>query len=418
MAYIVERAGGFAAYYRDANHKRRSLGIFPTRKEAIIAGERAEIGILPETYINRTTLAEYAKEWLSREQGVLPTTVINYTSDMNKHVLPILGDRAVNTLSREDVEEMILALQQKGVSAHVVARCKAALSSCLRTLVPKVLPTNPAHGVKVKTPPRRNFKFLDLEDARRIVEALPNEGCRMFARFLAATGARYGEACEIRRKDLNFKTSEVEISRRAVDIGGKRNNGSRFRVIDGTKGGVDRGRTIVVPTSFMEELRAWCDSHNLRDNDLVFRADFIREPRGTASKAKKGSFTRGGKTFRHGTTYAYSTGQCRCEDCLQAIRDYRASRSTKTRTNLTGHLGNDQWSSIWKRAVRKADIGWSPRVYDLRHAFATQLLVGGVDIYEVKSLMGHATLDTTLYYLHRVKAQESKAREVIETFIP
>jgi integrase/recombinase XerD len=52
-----------------------------------------------------------------------------------------------------------------------------------------------------------------------------------------------------------------------------------------------------------------------------------------------------------------------------------------------------------------AGIGKSGGIHSLRHAFATHLLEGGVDLVTVQKLLGHHQLATTSLYLHLVSTQ-------------
>lgn len=61
-------------------------------------------------------------------------------------------------------------------------------------------------------------------------------------------------------------------------------------------------------------------------------------------------------------------------------------------------------------AIRKANIEHC-RLHDLRHTFATNLVMKGVDLVTLQELLGHKSIEMTRKYLHPTPENKRKAVE-------
>jgi integrase len=427
MAYAAKRGPRrYTGYFRDALGRRRSVGTFSTKAEALAAAVDAERhpGRMLSLNTEDRTYAEYVKSWLKSEDDITVGTKRGYESSMRKWILPLIGHLRVSEINPRVVKAMLAELSERGVSPHMRQQCKAAIGSSYRPLVPDLIPYNPTHGVRVNLPPAKEFDLLKPEEFKRIVECLPSQGQKLFAQFLATSGARFGEATEMRVKDFNFRANKISIVRRVSAPSATTAKGSRFEVLPGTKAGQDRGRHLPLPTSLMQAIEQWIKENSLCQEDLVFSRSLIAEVTYADDRIVEGdTFMKGKREFRHGTPYAYTGGDCRCNRCLTAVRSYRQGLrrrqgiKVRKRTNITGHLSNDQWNHIWRKAIKAAGIGWYPRTHDLRHACATQMIADGISLKEVMARLGHTQMATTARYQHRVEVEMGKAVESVTAFL-
>jgi integrase len=77
----------------------------------------------------------------------------------------------------------------------------------------------------------------------------------------------------------------------------------------------------------------------------------------------------------------------------------------------------DQFRSAWERAVERARLV-DFHFYDLRHVFASWAVQRGASLQEVKDLLGHHSLATTLRYDHRAPEHPHSAVACLDTTPP
>jgi len=55
---------------------------------------------------------------------------------------------------------------------------------------------------------------------------------------------------------------------------------------------------------------------------------------------------------------------------------------------------------LFKYARKKAGFDFPVHPHTLRHSFATNMMINGIDLYQLSKLMGHSSIQTTSVYLH------------------
>ena len=78
--------------------------------------------------------------------------------------------------------------------------------------------------------------------------------------------------------------------------------------------------------------------------------------------------------------------------------------------NVFTHLGHNikRVDTAWNNLMKDTKLE-NFHLHDARHDFASQLVMNGVDLYTVRELMGHGSLDMTQRYAHLAPDRLQKA---------
>jgi len=98
---VRQRANGpmFTALYRDPSGQQRSAGTFRSERAALRAGRRAESSVETGGWIDqasgRITFGDYVEHVWLPSRHVEISTMAGYRSYLDKHFVPVLGDRTM-----------------------------------------------------------------------------------------------------------------------------------------------------------------------------------------------------------------------------------------------------------------------------------------------------------------------------------
>ena len=423
----------WTAYYLDVAQRERSAGTFATRRDADHAWQRIEAnaaaGRAGDPRRGRMTFAEYVDKTWFPNHVLEPSTRQSYHYVIAKHLTPTFGRMRMNEIMPAQVREWVAASTCAGVSPAGIRQSKIVLSAIFTTaLNDRFIELHPCRGVKSPTVAVKEFRILTPEEFDRLRSALPCPVSRLLVEVLVESGLRWGELTELRVRDLHRPSGIVTVSRGVVQVDPKFHpQGERFAVKPYPKG--RRSRRFKLSPFVLAELWEHVEHRDLGPDDLLLGLNLFTPPlprRVSLIDAASLGMTapnEQGRTYRHGTTSAYTAGRCRCMHCRGVFADYRAGRRANgldsprhpRARDSDGHVPA-QWfrEQYWKPACAEAGIDPPVRLHDLRHSHASWLLGGGADLQVVKERLGHRSIATTEKYLHTLPDADETALAALD----
>ncbi len=208
------------------------------------------------------------------------------------------------------------------------------------------------------TRPGRVPTVLSAAEVGRLLDAMePGSVRRLMVQVLYGTGLRLAECCTLRVRDLDFDRVQV--------------------VVRAGKG--DKDRLVMLPACCREALAGQVRRVRHRhERDAARGGGYVPLPDAVSHK------------------------------CPYAARDWRwqfmfpsavMGRDSAGR-GVRWHADGSALERAIGQAARRAGLSKRVTAHTFRHSFATHLLEAGYDVRQVQTLLGHASLKTTMIYTH------------------
>lgn len=187
---------------------------------------------------------ELANLWLKSYQlTVRPQTYQNTIQLLNKHILPVFGNMAIDKITPSYIQEFVNKLSKKIVNfkvPHSINRRILQHGVTLRLLI-----YNPARDIilpKKGKEGRVSIKFIAKEDLKSFLNYMERLSHKkyghyydyIFYNFLLSTGCRFGEASALEWSDIDFEDHTIDITKnysRIVDKVGEPKSKAGIRKI-------------------------------------------------------------------------------------------------------------------------------------------------------------------------------------------
>ena len=181
---IERRGNSWRARYRGPDRRQRSKSFrrksdaerWLTQQRALMAQ-----GDWTDPALGRITFGEYALAWLESRADLKPKTRHQYQWLLRLHILPAWRTVPLAKITFESLTEWVAKLTVSGLGPSAIRQSVFVMSAALDHAVRSArIRANPARGLKLPRPQRRDHVFLTHEQVHNLASA---------SRPVAGTGA-------------------------------------------------------------------------------------------------------------------------------------------------------------------------------------------------------------------------------------
>jgi len=218
---------------------------FRTKRDAQAFLEQLEVDKRKGVYVapaaGRVKLGDYAREWLDSKHKLKPSTRATYRIIVDT-VIAKRADIALGDINRQLVREWVADLSVDLAPATVHKAIGVLRQVLAMAVTENRLGINPVDGVELPSVRAAEQRFITLEQLHTLAGAAGDH--RPLVYVLGTCGLRFGEAAELRWRDVDLQKNQLRVTRSVALVDGAFEIGSPKSA---------KGRTVSLP-AFVAEL--------------------------------------------------------------------------------------------------------------------------------------------------------------------
>lgn len=392
---------------------------FKSKKEADTKGRDAQFQYENKgRVVNQSEMsyADFLDVWIESLVGVLKaTTIENYTKKANLYLKPYLGERKLNTITKDDIRKLMLTLQTNGchssdtgLAQNTLAIIKGMIQKSFNFAVDEHMLTESPVAGRFQLPKAETYSAGKAARTRPHVYIPQFRITEIFDRFPEGTtdhiammfgykcGLRIGEAFAVTWDDIDFDEKTLHVRRQVQwkqnkSIPRERRNNPSRRIPrhDETDCGFwyftnpkyDSKRNINIDNELIDLLLR--EKRQQEKDKIYYDEHYFRY-----YEDDKGRISMHGNIGQSPINFV----------CVRRDGEYITPRTMQHTSSVIHHAMN----------YKEFDF------HSLRHTHATMLVENGASPMYVQHRLGHKNLEVTLrVYFHYTDKMEEDGAEVL-----
>lgn len=337
-----------------------------SQQEAIEKRDKWKIAAKAEEFLlpQKLTVKDFLINWKQSKRNLKETTRQIYAAYIEAYIIPTLGNKELQKLTKSDVDAAYNKLlhfgNRKGgpLSSATVRKVHFMLFQALEQAVDdEIILKNPLHKIETPKAVKSKIEPLTTNEIKTLLDYAKNTRLYTALLILLSTGIRRGELLALTWDDADLKAGTLNISKQLVPISTKSNENKESTMKTDLKT-ENSNRVVGIPKKLITHLQEQKDLLQPAGNSLII--------------------------------------------CQESGKHYHPRNFQK------------KFDTVFE----KAGIGHK-RIHDMRHTFATQLLTSGSYLNEVQISLGHVDPKTTLsVYGHVLPGRQKELAKKINKLLP